>query len=102
MKEIKAIIQPFRLSRVLDVLHEIEGFPGATTSEVEGVGARAGVSYERHPHVKLEIVVPDDLAGTVIDVIQREAHTGNPGDGYVFVLPVEESVAIRTGERRTS
>ncbi len=99
MKEIKAIIQPFMLSHVLDALHAIEGFTGATTSEVHGVGPRDHASYQRHPRVKLEIIVPDKLVGLVVDAIQRHAHTGNPGDGDIFVIPVEMDVRIRSGAR---
>ncbi len=99
MKEIKAIIQPFMLPYVLDALHAIEGFPGATTSEVHGVGAREVASYERHSRVKLEVIVPERLVGPVVDAIQRHAHTGNPGDGYVFVIPVEQGVRIRSKSR---
>lgn len=102
MKEIKAIIQPHRLERVLEALHQIESFPGATTSEALGVGAHASTDYERHPRVKLEVVVADDLVARVVDAILRSAHTGNPGDGYLFVVPVQTVVKIRTGERMRS
>jgi len=49
--------------------------------------------------IKLEIMVPDDIAETVVQVLLKAAHTGNPGDGRIFVLPIEETVKIRTGER---
>lgn len=98
MKEIKAVIQPFMLPHVLDGLHAIEGFPGATTSEVQGVGARDLSTYEQHARVKLEVIVPDRLVDRVVEAIKRHAHTGNPGDGYVFVIPVERVMRIRTGE----
>lgn len=99
MKKVTAFIQPFMLPHVLDGLHAIEGFPGATTSEVQGVGARGDFSYERHTRVKLEIVVADGMVDTVVQAVREHAHTGNPGDGYIFVLPVETCVRIRTGER---
>ncbi len=98
MKKVTAFIQPFMLPRVLDGLHAIEGFPGATTSEVQGIGARELASFEQHPRVKLEIIVSDRLVDSVVDAIQRHAHTGNPGDGYVFVVPVEKVLRIRSGE----
>ena len=49
--------------------------------------------------IKLEVMVPDDIAETVVQVLLKAAHTGNPGDGRIFVLPIEETVKIRTGER---
>lgn len=109
MKEIKAIIQPFMLSKVVNALKEIEGLPGVTVdTSVRGFGkGRAAEAHERIlddtveyvPKVKLEIVVPDGLADTVVGVIHKNAHTGNPGDGKIFVYRVEDVVKIRTGER---
>ena len=108
MKEIKAIIQPFLLSKVVEALKEVEGLPGITVSDVRGFGrARAvgspnpvlddGIEYVKK--VKLEIVVPDRLVESVLKVIVERAHTGNPGDGKVFVYPVSEVVRIRSGLR---
>ena len=109
MREIKAIIQPHMLQHVLDALHEIEGLPGATVSDVRGFG-RGGVQKSRsrgaeleHVHkTQLEIVVPDELAEKVVEVISRAAHTGNAGDGKIFVLPVLDVVQIRTGGHGTA
>jgi len=108
MKEIKAIIQPFMLERVCAALREIEGLPGVTVSQVMGwgkaraVGARdtvheGGVAFARK--TKVELVVPADLAPRVVAAIEGAAHSGNPGDGKIFVYDVEEVVKIRTGER---
>lgn len=109
MKEIKAIIQPFMLSKVINALKELDELPGVTVdSDVKGFGkSRAEhaktkivedlVEYAKK--VKLEIVVPDRLVETVVQIIQASAHTGTPGDGKIFVYPVEEVVKIRTGER---
>jgi nitrogen regulatory protein P-II 1 len=108
MKEIKAIIQPFLLSKVVEALKEIDGLPGVTVSDVRGFGrARAvgspdpvlddGVEYVKK--AKLEIVVPDRLVESVLQVILEKAHTGNPGDGKVFVYPVSDVMKIRSGER---
>lgn len=108
MREIKAIIQPFLLSKVIDALKEFEEFPGVTVSEVKGFGrARAenapekvaedGVDYSRK--VKLEIVVPERLVEEVLEIIRSHAHTGRPGDGKIFVYRVDDAVKIRTGER---
>jgi nitrogen regulatory protein P-II 1 len=108
MKEIKAIIQPFLLSKVVEALKEVEGLPGVTVSDVHGFGrARAvgspntvvdgTVEYVRKS--KVEIVVPDHLAETVVQMIREMAHTGNPGDGKIFVYQVDDVIRIRTGER---
>jgi nitrogen regulatory protein P-II 1 len=108
LKEIKAIIQPFMLGKVVAALKTIENLPGITVSEVRGFGrTRAqsapdaivddAVKYVKKS--KLEVVVPDDLAERVVAIIQQHAHTGNLGDGKIFVYRVDEIVRIRTGER---
>ena len=109
MKEIKAIIQPFMLSKVINALKELEGLPGVTVdSDVKGFGkgraehAKAKIVedlVEYAKKVKLEIVVPDHLVETVVQIIQANAHTGTPGDGKIFVYAVEDVIKIRTGER---
>jgi nitrogen regulatory protein P-II 1 len=108
MKEIKAIIRPFRLLDVTEALQNIEGLPGVTVSEIKGFGksraknAKDKVTYELVefiPRIKLEIVVADEMAEEVINVIQKYAHTGNTGDGKIFILDVENVVKIRTNER---
>lgn len=107
MKEIKAIIQPFMLSKVIDALKEIPGMPGVTVSEVKGFGkSRAenapnsvtewGVDFVSK--VKLETVVTDGLADQVVEAIQNNAHTGHIGDGKIFVYPVTHVIKVRTGE----
>jgi nitrogen regulatory protein P-II 1 len=109
MKEIKAIIQPHMLTKVIDSLKAMENLPGVTVSEVRGFGHSPSepaknkiveefIEYAKK--AKIEIVVPDELAEQVVDVITRNAHTGLPGDGLIFVSPVNEVVKIRTGERR--
>ncbi|MFA7421883.1 MAG: P-II family nitrogen regulator [Melioribacteraceae bacterium] len=108
MKEIKAIIQPFMLTRVVTALHKIEGLPGITISEIKGFGRTSGGKekelndegiYEFIPKNKIEIVVQDKFVDTVVNSIQENAHTGNSGDGKIFVINVEEAVKIRTNER---
>ena len=108
MKEIKAIIQPFMLTKVIEALKEVEGLPGVTVSDVRGfgraraVGARDTVTVGAVEWVKkskVEVVVPDALAETVVETILSRAHTGNPGDGKIFVYAVDDVVRIRTGER---
>lgn len=98
MKEIKAIIQPYKLDAVLDALHEIEGLPGAVVSECRAAAVR-GDAYEEIRKNKLEIMVPDDLVDRAVRAIQTAAHTGQPGDGRIFIIPIEESIVIRTAER---
>ena len=107
MKEIKAIIQPFMLDKVLDGLREIENLPGISVSEVHGFGRTRGrsadaaadelVQYVKKS--KVEVVVPDDLMEHVVRTIQEHAHTGNIGDGKIFVYEVADVIRIRTGER---
>ena len=108
MKEIKAIIQPFMLEKVLGALREHRGLPGVTVSEVIGWGkSRAedaadkvrenGSAFARK--TKLEIVVADEHLDAIVEVIARAARTGRPGDGKIFILDVLEAVKVRTGER---
>lgn len=107
MKEVKAIIQPFMLNKVVDALMQIEDLPGVTVSEVRGFGRNradnaaqkwvdSGIAYA--VKTKLEIMVPDALVEQVVKTIQEAAHTGRPGDGKVFVIDIEQTVKIRTGE----
>jgi nitrogen regulatory protein P-II 1 len=107
MKEIKAIIQPSRLYSVLTALREIPGMPGLTVSEIRGF-PRGHADPRSQAHgidamdsvemVKIECVVPDERVSAVVDAITRAAHTGNPGDGKIFVSEVSNTVKIRTGE----
>lgn len=108
MKEIKAIIRPFRLLDVIDELQKIEGLPGVTILEIKGFGksraknAKDKVTYELVefiPRIQLEVVVVDEMADEVVNVIQKYSHTGNTGDGKIFVIDVENVVKIRTNER---
>lgn len=110
MKKIEAIIKPFKLDEVKDVLNEI-GTQGLTVSEVKGFGRQKGHTelyrgaeyvVDFLPKIKLEIVVADDMVEEIVNAIIKTAHTGRIGDGKIFVLPVEEAVRIRTGERGDS
>jgi nitrogen regulatory protein P-II 1 len=107
MKKIEAIIKPFKLDEVKDGLNAI-GVQGMTVTEVKGFGRQKGhvelyrgAEYDITfiPKVKLEVVVPDSLAQKVVSTIEEKARTGKIGDGKIFVLPLEEIVRIRTGER---
>jgi len=107
MKKIEAIIKPFKLDEVKDALNEI-GIQGITVSEVKGFGRQKGHTelyrgaeyvVDFLPKIKLEIVVTDELVPKVVDAVQEAAKTGRIGDGKIFILPVDEVVRIRTGER---
>jgi len=106
MKLVLAIIKPFKLDDVREALTAL-GIQGLTVSEVKGFGRQKGqteiyrgaeyaVSFL--PKLKLEVVVPDDLAAPVVDAIQKAANTGRIGDGKIFVVDVFHAVRIRTGE----
>ncbi|MFO0571310.1 MAG: P-II family nitrogen regulator [Polyangiaceae bacterium] len=107
MKKVEAIIKPFKLDEVKDALSEV-GIQGMTVTEVKGFG-RTGGKKEVYrgsayvvdfvPKVKLEIIVPDAMVKEVIDAIEKSAKTGRIGDGKIFVVPIDEAVRIRTGER---
>jgi nitrogen regulatory protein P-II 1 len=104
MKEIKAIIRPFKLTDVLTELHGIEGLPGIAVSEIKRFGQSGAKEIDTGlidfvAEIKIEIVVPDHLVEKTVSVIQATAHTGNTGDGKIFILPVEDVVIIRTNER---
>jgi nitrogen regulatory protein PII len=106
MKLIAAIIRPFKLDEVKEVLSK-EGIQGMTVSEVKGFGRQKGHTelyrgaeyiVDFLPKVKLEVLVDDDKVGAVADTILTAARTGRIGDGKIFILPVEDAVRIRTGE----
>ncbi len=107
MKKIEAIIKPFKLDDVKDALNEI-GISGMTLSEVKGYGRQKGhkeiyrgAEYivDFIPKMKLEIIVDAAQVDKVVDCIRQAALTGKIGDGKIFVLPVEEVVRVRTGEK---
>lgn len=108
MKEIKALIRPARLYDVIVAVRDLAGVPGLTVSEVRGF-PRTGSQPPKKPGgidlfdsfemTKVECVVPDEKALLVVETIARVAHTGNPGDGKIFVYGVEDALKIRTGER---
>ena len=106
MKKIEAIIKPFKLEEVKDALWE-SGIERMTVSEVKGFGRQTchteiyrGSEYmvDFLPEIKIEIVVADERADSVLDTIVQAAKTGKIGDGKIFVSPVESVVRIRTGE----
>ena len=107
MKKIEAIVKPFKLDEVREALSEV-GVTGLTVTEVKGFGRQKGHTelyrgaeyvVDFLPKVKLEVVVKEEQVADVVAAIERSAKTGRIGDGKIFVLPVEEVVRIRTGER---
>ena len=107
MKKIEAIIKPFKLDEVKEALSRV-GIEGLTVSEVKGFGRQKGHTelyrgaeyvVDFLPKVKLEVVIDDSKVAEVVEAICNTARTGRIGDGKVFVLPIEEAVRIRTGER---
>lgn len=107
MKKIEAIIKPFKLDEVKDALHEV-GLQGITVVEAKGFGRQKGHTelyrgaeyvVDFLPKVKLEVVLDDSLVERAVEAIQQAAHTGRIGDGKIFILPVEEAIRVRTGER---
>ena len=107
VKKIEAIIKPFKLDEVKEALHGI-GIQGMTVTEVKGFGRQKGHTelyrgaeyvVDFLPKIKLEIAVGDDLVDKAVEAIVGAANTGRIGDGKIFVLPMEEVVRIRTGER---
>jgi len=107
MKKVQAIIKPFRLDEVKEALANIN-VQGMTVIEVLGFGRQKGhkevyrgAEYEVDflPKVQIEIVAEDDKIDLIVETIQKTASTGKIGDGKIFVVPVEEVIRIRTGER---
>ena len=109
MKQITAIIKPFKLDDVRDALHEI-GIHGMTVTEVKGYGRQKGHTemyrgaeyvVDFLPKLKLEIAISADLVESAVETIINAAQTGKIGDGKIFVMNIEETVRIRTGETGT-
>lgn len=110
MKMIAAVIQPFMLTKLTRALEEIEDFPGMTVSDVQGFGREKahhapGAIHSRIEDVvdfvkkvRVEIASHDDMVERIVETIGRTAHTGNRGDGKIFVWTLENAVRIKTGE----
>jgi len=107
MRKIEAIIKPFKLDEVKEALHAI-GIQGMTVTEVKGFGRQKGHTelyrgaeyvVDFLPKIKVEIAVKDEMVDKVVQAIVQAANTGRIGDGKIFVMPVEEAIRIRTGER---
>jgi nitrogen regulatory protein P-II 1 len=111
MKEIKAIIQPHMLSRVMSALHESVHFPGATVSDCTGHGRGRGAdgrfiatveTIYPASKVRIEVLCADQQCNALVDLIRNAARTGNPGDGVITVADLDRVIRIRTGEAQES
>ena len=107
MKMIKAMIRPEKFEEVKTAL-DGAGFGAMTIFDVEGRGVQRGIKQQYRgaeyvvdliPKRELEIVVADEVVESMIETIRKAAYTGKVGDGQIFVLPVEDSIRVRTGER---
>ena len=107
MKKLEAIIKPFKLDEVKEALHTV-GLQGMTVIEAKGYGRQKGQTelyrgaeyvVDFLPKMKVELLVNDADVLKVVNVIESTARTGKIGDGKIFVLPVEDAMRIRTGER---
>ncbi len=107
MKKLEAIIKPYKLDEVKEALTK-EGVLGMTMSEVKGFGRQKGHTelyrgaeyvVDFLPKIKIEIVLEDQHVKRVTEIIESTARTGKIGDGKIFVLPLDDAIRIRTGER---
>ena len=107
MKKIEEVIKPFKLDEVKEALQEV-GLQGITVTEAKGFGRQKGHTelyrgaeyvVDFLPKVKIELVIEDSMLEKAVDAIKSAAHTGRIGDGKIFILPIEDAIRVRTGER---
>jgi len=107
LKKLEAIIKPFKLEEVKEALNAI-GVQGITVSEVKGFGRQKGHTelyrgaeyvVDFLPKIKVELVIPDGQVDKAVEAITNAAKTGRIGDGKIFIVPLEEVIRIRTGEK---
>lgn len=101
MKEIKAIVQPFKLTKVRNALRQLPGFPGMTVTKVDGCSSAASAEHDIKseltdfsPKVRIEIVAEDHLVDAILHTLAEAAHTGQKGEGLVWVTEVVRSARI--------
>ncbi|MBX6319865.1 P-II family nitrogen regulator [Pigmentiphaga sp.] len=106
MKQVTAIIKPFKLDEVREALAQV-GVNGLTVTEVKGFGRQKGHTelyrgaeyvVDFLPKIRIELVIADSLVDQAVEAIIKAARTGKIGDGKIFVTPVEQVIRIRTGE----
>lgn len=109
MKEIKAIIQPHMLEKVMDALHDLAHFPGITVSDCQGQGRGCGIDGSFVPTegniflakmIKLEIFCSDAFCDQLVATLQRASHTGNAGDGVIMVADLSRVIRVRSGQEQ--
>ena len=107
MKKVEAIIRPHLLDAVRNALQEVN-VAGMTISEVQGYGRQKGhtetyrgteYQIEFIPKIKIEVIIPEDIEEAVVEAIMKTAGTGKFGDGKIFIVPMDDVIRIRTGER---
>jgi len=110
MKKVEAIIKPHKLEDVKEALTAV-GISGMSVTEIKGFGKQKGHTelyrgaeyvIDFIPKLKIEVVIPDELVEKVVEAIIKAANTGKIGDGKIFIIPVEDAIRIRTGERGDS
>lgn len=103
MKEIKAVIRPSRLNKIRDAFRSLPGFPGMTISNVEGCSAHSGMEQDGSlqaeltdftKKLRIEIVAPEEMLPAILQIIRHNAHTGQIGDGVVWVTEVSEFMRL--------
>ncbi|OKY76503.1 MAG: hypothetical protein BM485_04540 [Desulfobulbaceae bacterium DB1] len=108
MKRIVAVIKPIMLDDVIFALHQIKDFPGATMTEVRGMGRgfqryvqqnSPDFAFGYPAQVRIEIICRENQTEAIVNTLEQSARTGKSGDGKIFISPVDEAVRIRTGER---
>lgn len=103
MKEIKAVVQPFKLTKIRNALRQIQDFPGMSITKAEGFGhlhddasahtVKAELT-DFSPKIRLEIIAPDDRVDEIVRVLMDVAHTGQKGDGLIWITPIEHAIKI--------
>jgi nitrogen regulatory protein P-II 1 len=110
MRKVEAVIKPFKLDEVKEALSGV-GIQGMTVTEVKGFGRQKGHTelyrgaeyvVDFLPKIKIEIAIPEEMVDKAVQAIVEAANTGRIGDGKIFILPMEECIRIRTGERGPS
>ena len=109
MKLVIAFVQPFMAPQIVNALHQIPGLTGASFTEAQGFGRgrpsdapTSEVLYGTAAKMRVEVAVRDELEDAVMRAIRDAVHTGNRGDGKIYVLPVDRAVRIATGEEGES
>lgn len=107
MKEIKALVRPHMLSKVMEALHSLPHFPGVTVSDCQGQGRGRGSGgrFEATEEtiyfakmIKLELFCSDETCDGIVEAIRKAAHTGLPDDGLIVIIDLSRVISVRTGE----